>query len=303
MINGGNKLSPNSLAYELLDDLRGDGMKIFFPYLFFVLTSFFLNAIAEGIEAPSQIIVSQVRAQGSGCPAGTVSGNISPDGSAFSLLMDNYQALSNGNNQLDRKMCEVLVDFSLEPGWSYALVSADYRGFVNVANGSVATHQAIYSFDGSRPINEKPGFENGRGHLFKGQEFRGPITDNYFIHTDLNPGQAPWSKCVHSQLTTLHITTYLTARSISNLAQTEANITLDSIDGSIQTQKYQLIWRKCGHEHGRDEEGHELNPRPNPRPPQYPGPGNGVGPRPNPREPRPEPSPRDPRPNPRPRRF
>ena len=203
-------------------------MRIFFLYLIFVTTSFSLNVIAQAqseisrhniaqassysnpwsdsnsnnqsnnqtTEAPSKIIVSQVRAQGSGCPAGTVSGNISPDGSAFSLLMDNYQALSNGNNQLDRKMCEVMVDFSLDPGWSYALVSADYRGFVNVANGSVATHQAIYSFDGSRPINERPGFQNGRGHLFKGQEFRGPISDNYFIHTDLNPAQAPWSKCV-----------------------------------------------------------------------------------------------------------
>lgn len=248
---------------------RGDGMAKLWRIYFF----FFIISQQAFSESPGRVTITQVQARGSGCPAGSVSGNISPDGSAFTLLMDNYQAISNGNLQIDRKMCDVRVDLAVEPGWSYAIISADYRGFVSVSPGSVATHQAIYSFDGSKPINERPGFENGKGHAFRAQEFRGPIMQNYTIHTDLPVGLAPWSPCVQSPQATLYITTYLMARTLTNLAQSEANITLDSLDGAIQSQSYQLVWRRCV---GNPQPGQpnlpppRPRPDPGPRPPRFP---------------------------------
>jgi len=204
-----------------------------------------VSSVFAHAETPT-VQVRSVQAVGSGCPQGSYSATISPEGDSFSLLLDQYVAESTRQQTMDRKNCQLRVDFNVPTGWQFSVVSADYRGFANVEGGSVVTHQAIYSFDGSRPPNERPGPFNGRGHALNIESFRGPFQDNYYIHNDIDPRKAIWSPCGEAGTQTLFISTFLTARSMNQNSPSSAMITLDSIDGLVQSQKFQFAWKACG---------------------------------------------------------
>lgn len=196
-------------------------------------------------QTPGKVQIASVSAAGSGCRSGQVSPSISPDSQAFSLLFDDYKAESSDAMALDRRNCDVRIGLSIPAGWSYAIVSVDYRGFAAVDAGSIVTHQAIYSFDGSRPINERPGFQDSPGrYSFKQTQIRGPYADNYFIRNEISSQIAPWSACSNGGIQTLYINTYLMAQTQSRQAST-AMIMLDSVDGQMQSQTYRLVWRAC----------------------------------------------------------
>ena len=202
-------------------------------------------------QLPPGIQVRNVQAVGSGCPQNSYSATISPDGSSFSLLLDQYMAESTRQMTLDRKNCQLRVDFAVPAGWQFSVLSADYRGFASVEGGSVATHQAIYSFDGSRPPNERPGFQDGSNYSFKAQNFYGPFQDNYFIRNEIDPRLAPWSPCLGTNSQSMFVATFLTARSLNPRSPSSAMITLDTIDGQIQSQNFRLSWRTCSLGGGR----------------------------------------------------
>jgi hypothetical protein len=214
------------------------------------------SSIIAHAEVLPGVQVRSIQAVGNGCPQGSFSAMISPDGTTFSLLLDQYIAESTRQMTLDRKACQLRAEFSVPSGWQFSVVSADYRGFANVEGGAIATHQAIYSFDGGKPPNERPGFQDGSNYSFKAQNFNGPFQDNYFIHNEIDPRIAPWSPCLSNSAQTLFISTFLTARALNWRSPAFAQITLDSIDGQVQSQKFRFSWRRCS-----------LNTRPTPPPP------------------------------------
>jgi Domain of unknown function (DUF4360) len=224
-------------------------------------------------QVPNGVQVANIQAIGSGCPPGSYSANISPDGQSFSLLLDNYVAQSTMQNPIARLMCELKVSMRVPRGWSYSVISADYRGYAYAEVGTVVTHQGLYSFDGSKPKNERPGYGEGGTYSFRTQEFRGPYNGNYYIHHDLDPRVAPWAPCRNEDLQTLHITTFLMARNLNLSSLLNAQITLDSVDGQVQSQSYRLVWRQCA-TNSPTPPSDPGNPRPGPRdpgrPPRYP---------------------------------
>lgn len=255
--------------------LRGILMWRSFAQLSFA-TLMFAGAHAQA-QVPSGVRVQSVQALGSGCPIGSYSATVSPDGQSFSVLLDNYVASSTMQNPISRLMCELRVNFRVPRGWSFAVVSADYRGYAYAEAGTVAVHQALYSFDGSKPKNERPGYENGSTYNFRQQEFRGPYNDNYYIRHDIDPRLAHWSPCRNDDTQTLFVTTFLMSRNLNLSSLVQAQITLDSIDGRMQAQNYKFAWRTC------TPNGGVTNP--NPGNPGTPG---------NPRQPRPGRPPRFP---------
>ncbi|MDG0815251.1 DUF4360 domain-containing protein [Bdellovibrio svalbardensis] len=245
--------------------------------LFLLLAPLFFVSTSRA-EVPAGISIQGLQANGTGCPQGSYSANISPDGQAFSLLLDNYVAASDLHNPISRLNCELRVNFRVPRGWTFTVVTADYRGYAYAEQGSTVFHQALYSFDGSKPINERPGYENNGKYSFRAQEFRGPYNGNYTIHQELNPSVAPWAPCSSVDQQTLFITTYLMARNLNLSSSIQAQITLDSVDGAIQSQNFQLRWRRCGPSAPPNTPPpREENPRPpvpNPgRPPRFPEPG------------------------------
>ncbi|WII73850.1 DUF4360 domain-containing protein [Bdellovibrio sp. 22V] len=235
----------------------------------------FFNSLQAQAQTPPGVRVQDIQAVGSGCPIGSYNATISPDGQAFSLLLDNFIAESTMHRPIARLNCELRVRFYVPRGWTFAVVSADYRGFAYAEAGTMVTHQALYSFDGSKPRNERPGYENGGTYNFRAQEFRGPYNDNYFISHKIDPRVAPWAPCSNDPNQTLFITTYLMARNLNLSSLVQSQITLDSIDGQVQSQRYQFLWRQCTPTNGPRPGQPPTDPR-NPRPRD---PGNGRPPR------------------------
>lgn len=226
-------------------------------------------------QTPPGVQVQSLQLVGSGCPAGSHSATISPDGQTFSVLLDNFTAASTMQNTLQRVNCQIKANLSVPSGWTFAVISAEYRGFAYAESGTVATHQALYSFDGSQPRNERPGFENGGTFSFRAQEFRGPYNDNYYIRHEVDPRVAPWAPCGNQNLQSLYITTYLMAQNLNRSSLVQAQISLDSLDGQLQSQRYQFAWRQCTPSSGIAQPPARPYPQvPEPgRPPRYPGPG------------------------------
>ncbi len=207
-----------------------------------LLSIFSINAWSAN---PPGVRIQNIQAVGSGCPQGSFHANISPDGSNFSLLLDNFISESNLYNPISRLLCELRITFQVPRGWSMAVIQADYRGFVYADANTMATHQALYSFDGSKPRNERPGYENSGRYSFRATEFRGPVEKNYFIRHTLDQRVVPWADCSSNGTQTLFLTTFLMSRNFNVSSQLMAQITLDSVDGVLQSQNYQLAWRTC----------------------------------------------------------
>ncbi|MGE0764315.1 MAG: DUF4360 domain-containing protein [Bdellovibrionales bacterium] len=222
----------------------------------FLMTNLAGAALAHA-QAPDQVRVRGIRSSGQGCPLGSAEAVISPDAQSFSLLLDNYMAQAQPGVPTSRRDCDIEVDLDIPSGWSYALVGADYRGFVDVPAGAVAAQRVIYAFEQSR--DRRPGYSDGKGFAFNATEFRGPTTQDYTIQHTLNIVSAPRSGCSSGGVQTLYMNTLLMARLMSARHST-STITLDSMDGSVQSQNYRLAWFRCDH----------VSPRPDPRDPRPP---------------------------------
>lgn len=238
--------------------------------LFIFYCSCFSLVNHANAQSPAGIKIQNMQVFGSGCPAGSYSANISPDGQTFSLLLDNFVSESTLQHPVSRLLCELKVNFFVPRGWTFTIVSADYRGFAYAEPGSYVAHQALYSFDGSKPRNEKPGYQNGRSYAFRSQEFHGPYNDVYYIHHDLDHRLAPWAPCNNSESQTLFLTTFLMARNLNLSSDIRSQIALDSIDGQVQSQRYKLIWKTCAPESRPGNSERPERPKNPGRPPRYP---------------------------------
>jgi hypothetical protein len=188
-------------------------------------------AVGAFAQSPGQVVVREVRAQGHGCPKGSVNGVIAPDGSSFALLMDDYRAEALGNKRNDRKNCVVHVTLDIPEGLQYSIVSADYRGFVEVDEGAVAVHQVKYSHDSA-------------AGGFRATEFRGPASTDYSIRSEAELG-SPKSPCSRGGQQKLQFVIFLIARLDRPHSPAIASIGLDSVDGAAQSQNFQLAWNRC----------------------------------------------------------
>lgn len=192
-------------------------------------------------QTPDRVNVRGLRAHGQGCPIGSASAVIAPDNQSFSLLLDEYMAQADSSRPTARRDCDIELDLDVPSGWAFALVQADYRGFVDIPAGALATHRVVYAFE---QVRSRPGYQDGRGFEFKGTEFRGPQSRDYLIQNTLDIGSAPRSGCSMGGVQTLYMNTLLTARLMNARGQTSL-ITLDSVDGVVASQTYQFAWFRC----------------------------------------------------------
>jgi Domain of unknown function (DUF4360) len=97
------------------------------------------------ITAPIAPALAQVGYGGNGCPAGSSSATVSPDGQELSILFDKFIALGNTPGQ-SRKSCNISMPIQVPQGFQAALDSIDYQGYV--AANTKGTLQADYFFAG-----------------------------------------------------------------------------------------------------------------------------------------------------------
>ena len=87
---------------------------------------------------------------GSGCPAGSVSGQLSSDLTTITLLYADFVAQAGNNISPSnyRKNCQLNVKLKYPSGWQFSVFKADYRGYAQIPEGDTGTCKATYYFSG-----------------------------------------------------------------------------------------------------------------------------------------------------------
>src|SRR3954468_8775829 len=82
-------------------------------------------------DVPGGITLGQPIMGGTGCPAGSASAVLSPDGKSLSILFDQYTVQAGGTTgqQFDRKACSVAIPVHVPQGYAVSILQIDYRGF------------------------------------------------------------------------------------------------------------------------------------------------------------------------------
>jgi hypothetical protein len=117
---------------------------------------FLLLAVIFSINANAQLPyqIGQPIVDGDGCPSGSVSATISPNGTAISIIFDQFQIeLGPGRYAKPQMMrnCRFRIPLNLQPGYNIDVSKIDYRGFANLEGGNrgfIITTGKIPSLDG-----------------------------------------------------------------------------------------------------------------------------------------------------------
>lgn len=189
-----------------------------------------LALLASSISAFSQdtIQLGYPASGGNGCPAGTASAVLSPDGKALSIIFDQFvtEAGQGSGRTMDRKSCNIAVPVHVPNGFSISILAVDYRGFVSLPQGATARLQAEYFFAGMR------------GPVFA-KDFLGRQDTNYTFNNQLGVQAMVWSPCGAD--VNLRVNASMMVR---NSGYQTAMATVDSADFSAGII-YQVQMRRC----------------------------------------------------------
>jgi len=155
---------------------------------------------------------------GSGCPNGTASVNVSPDGQELSILFDEFAAFGK-NRRESRKSCNLTIPIKVPQGFQISLFDADYRGYV--APKTKGKLRAEYFFAGTRgPVFQR---------LFKGET-------EYNVRDKLATVADVWSACGDS--VNMRVNASMKARG-------KGMATVDSFDLAHRGLVYHVKYRAC----------------------------------------------------------
>ena len=204
-------------------------MKTFALKVLAPVAALVLSAAAQAQVAPDWVRVRSITYAGTGCPAGSVAKNISPDRLAFTLIFDNYVAEAGPGVPISqsRKNCQLNVDLEYPAGWTYTLFAVDYRGYANLQPNVSGTQKSTYYFQGASSQS------SAQSTLY------GPKNQDYFYRDVI--GNPNWSYC--NVFRSLNINTQVRVDN-SRAPGNSGLMTTDSIDGHV-IATYGFTWRRC----------------------------------------------------------
>ncbi|MER6997570.1 DUF4360 domain-containing protein [Streptomyces sp. NPDC000410] len=190
------------------------------------------SANAAIVAPPDKIVIEIATVNGSGCPAGTAAVAVAPDNTAFTVTYSDYLArVGQGADPIDfRKNCQLNLIVHVPQGFTYAVASADYRGYASLQRGASATQKASYYFQGSPDTA-------ARNHPFSG-----PYDNNWQATDETEWAQLVWAPCGAKR--NFNINTELRVKAGTSDPSKTSFITMDSTDGAINTV-YRLAWKEC----------------------------------------------------------
>lgn len=155
-----------------------------------------------------------------GCPAGSYSVVLSPDGTSLSILFDQFtlesSAAANGGKQM--KMCRIAAPLLLPANRSIGVYKVDYRGFAKLAAKQV-TELNVQYFLGPH--------DNDHGRVFK-RQIRGPQESDYTFTETIGAGQMKRVGCGKAAILNVNLSLTLEG----NLQAGDAMSSLDTADGA-----------------------------------------------------------------------
>jgi Domain of unknown function (DUF4360) len=181
-----------------------------------LLTSGVLIAASGGQAfAGSTVMIQGAGYGGTGCPAGSASVNVSPDGQELSILFDKFKA----DRSQRRASCNLTIPIKVPQGFQISLYDADYRGYV--APNTSGRLRSEYFFAGQKgPIFER---------TFQGE------TD-YNVRDSLATVANVWSRCGDS--VNMRVNSSMTSSG-------QGSASVDSFDLSHRGMVYHIQYRTC----------------------------------------------------------
>jgi hypothetical protein len=181
---------------------------------------------------PDRIVIEVATVNGSGCPKDTTALAVSEDNTAFTVTYSQYTAQSGGGAPptAARRNCQLSLVVHVPHGFTYAIASADYRGYASLAPGASGTEKASYYFQGSPQT------------AYRQHDFGGPYEDNWQATDETDWAQLVWAPCGVQR--NFNINTELRVNRGTSAPGSTSYMTMDSTDGNISTV-YRLAWREC----------------------------------------------------------
>ncbi|MER5372033.1 DUF4360 domain-containing protein [Streptomyces sp. NPDC002553] len=181
---------------------------------------------------PDKIVITIATVNGSGCPAGTAAVAVSADNTAFTVTYSDYLAQVGGNSDPTafRKNCQLNLKVHVPQGFTYAIASADYRGFASLQPGATAVQRASYYFQGSPST------------VFKNHNLNGAYNDNWQATDVTDWAQLVYAPCGVQR--NFNINTELRVNAGTSSPGKVSFMTMDSTDGDISTT-YHMAWKQC----------------------------------------------------------
>ncbi len=194
-----------------------------------------LLVFAARVQAQSVQLIGY-SSGGGGCPAGSATVTMAPDGKTFTVLYDRLNLrLAPGQTEavLD---CKVEVQVKKPTILGLKINQADFRGFVGLSTGVRANQQ----------VSVAAGVPNGLRDVFndfEAQTWTGPVQDNFNLSVRHTRSQADILTCSFKSKARITIKTRIRVKQIGN-GNGEGIIAVDSTDGRF-TQNFHMDWENC----------------------------------------------------------
>ena len=180
-----------------------------------------MKPIASFLGVCALLVSMPVWAQDTnGCPAGSYTIVLAPDGTTLSVLFDRFTLQTTAASSLakQRKVCRFSAPLSLPAGKSIGVYKVDYRGFSRLAARQDAELDVQY-FLGPRG--------NPHGRVFK-RKVKGPHEGDYLFSETIGAGQMKRIGCGAAAVLDVGITLSLDG----DLRAGEAMASLDTADAA-----------------------------------------------------------------------
>jgi hypothetical protein len=119
------------------------------------ITATLMTAVSPAFaqEPPKVTIQGNIATGGSGCPEGSASATVSPDGQELSILFDKFVADATKPAE-SRKSCNLAIPIKVPAGYQVSLYTVDYRGYI--APDTTGKLRVEYFFAGQKgPVYSK----------------------------------------------------------------------------------------------------------------------------------------------------
>ncbi|MGH4032941.1 DUF4360 domain-containing protein [Actinomycetota bacterium Odt1-20B] len=181
---------------------------------------------------PDKIVIDVATVNGSGCPKDTAAVAVSEDNTAFTVTYSSYIAKVGGNSDpvAFRRNCQLNLIVHVPQGFTYAIASADYRGFASLQPGAKGTEKASYYFQGSSNTASIS------------HDFPGALNDNWQATDTTDYAHLVWKPCGEER--NFNINTELRVDAGTSDPAKTSFMTMDSTDGNISTI-YHMAWKEC----------------------------------------------------------
>ena len=198
-----------------------------------ILATLATSAVILGgrpVEAAGTFGIESIAYSGSGCPEGSATSTITPDGTTLSLGFSKFAVEAGpGIDRGERaRSCKLHVKLRVPKDVTYSLVSVDYRGFASLEDGVRADRASTYHFTGEppEPVLRHPLY--------------GPMDGDYAFRDEADSSGRLVSPCGKGK--NLFIKT-LAKVDASGSAAGFGLLTADTVDGVVDS--YRLQWRPC----------------------------------------------------------